>query len=135
MVILIPSLGEPPLPTNPRRSGRLRINSSASAHECNRGVVELSLGSWGEVTGEVKKVDDDSITLSCTKNIKIRLSPESIRSWRKVLHTGDIVAILVLDDAKSIRVRRILCDGKLLSSRHQRFDPETKRHSSRRRIR
>jgi|GEM_PF-3055616 hypothetical protein len=72
----------------------------------NKNNTRNLLGPWNEVIGKVEKIDYDSITLKCLRTVTIQIPPDTIEAWRRTLHSGSKIGVLMLNDGK-FKVRTI----------------------------
>ena len=67
---------------------------------------------WSEVVGRVESIHADSITLSCTKCVRVHCPSVTIERWRRLLRIVGTAGILLLDDGR-ISLRRIPKESSL----------------------
>ncbi len=59
---------------------------------------EFRLKPWSEIIGRIESIDDNLLTLSCSKMLRFRVPREAVASLGRKLCKGSEVSILVLDN-------------------------------------
>ncbi len=65
-----------------------------------------SLDHWEEIIGVVETINNNSITLRCSKRFVLEVGKESLMKWKYMLKRGALVGILKLD-YESFKVRLV----------------------------
>ena len=90
-----------------------------------------SIKPWSEVICRVESIHADSITLNCTKYVRVHCPSETIERWRRLLRIGGTVGILLSDNGR-IGLRRIPKESSLRPRRGGAAGPALPHAPSRR---